>query len=967
MKADTFFSLIKKESRSIKAPANQPVALDSSDSIWIVETGSVDLFAVSKNKSTQRVEGPRIYLGRMGENRILFGMESFIAEQQIKVIAVGRPDTGLAQLPLQRLWQAAEDDLYIDLVCDAVNEWVSTLSQGICNLTPPKQYNLIQAGVSNTFTNSQIVRTKQKLLWISHLSGRSRFLNSDQLEIKKNGYFPLSPVAWLNIEEDAKLHAVDTATFIRKKRIVHELNNFHGMVFKGISKNQSDANEFEQQRLCLKKKKCQAVFNFALTTLAKVLSKPENDLFRQEVDNILFNACRIVGKAQGIHFQLPAKTGMEDQPSLDLIARTAKVRFRQVILKGEWWHQDHGPLLSYRETDKRPMALIPLSSRSYELHDPVSGKKEKITLANKDTIAPLAYTFYRPFPEKKLSVMDMVKFGTSACKSDMWTILLMAVCGALLGLIVPVVTGILFDTIIPEAAENQLIQVGFILVACAVAAFMFEITKFIAMLRVEGKMDGVLQAALWDRLLGLPVPFFRRFTAGNLAERSMSINAMRQIISGATLQFLLAGLFSSFSIALLFWYDWQLALIAIALTISGLLFLVLCNYFQIKHQKEIFEIEGDIAGMVLQFISGIAKLRTSACENKAFSIWAVAFNKKKRIAFKVGTLSNIIAVFNASYPILCTGVIFYWVTYHRMEVLSTGDFLSFNAAYTNFQNAFIQLSLILPSLMKVKLLFNRAQPIFEAIPEATTQSQNPGELVGDIEVNHVNFSYQKEGPQILKDISMKINPGEFIAVVGGSGSGKSTLLRLLLGFETPASGTIFYGGQDLAALDIQAVRRQIGVVLQNGKLMTGDIFKNIVGSSHLTLEDAWEAARLAGIDQDIEAMPMKMHTYLTVGGGSLSGGQTQRLLIARAIVHKPSMLFFDEATSALDNRSQAVVSQSLEKLNTTRIVVAHRLSTIVNADRIYVMDRGRIVQTGAYADLIRQQGLFAELAKRQKI
>jgi ATP-binding cassette subfamily C protein len=302
-----------------------------------------------------------------------------------------------------------------------------------------------------------------------------------------------------------------------------------------------------------------------------------------------------------------------------------------------------------------------------------------------------------------------------------------------------------------------------------------------------------------------------------------------------------------------------------------------------------------------------------------------------------------------------------------MEVLSTGDFLSFNAAYTNFQNAFIQLSLILPSLMKVKLLFNRAQPIFEAIPEATTQSQNPGELVGDIEVNHVNFSYQKEGPQILKDISMKINPGEFTAVVGGSGSGKSTLLRLLLGFETPASGTIFYGGQDLAALDIQAVRRQIGVVLQNGKLMTGDIFKNIVGSSHLTLEDAWEAARLAGIDQDIEAMPMKMHTYLTVGGGSLSGGQTQRLLIARAIVHKPSMLFFDEATSALDNRSQAVVSQSLEKLNTTRIVVAHRLSTIVNADRIYVMDRGRIVQTGAYADLIRQQGLFAELAKRQKI
>lgn len=240
-----------------------------------------------------------------------------------------------------------------------------------------------------------------------------------------------------------------------------------------------------------------------------------------------------------------------------------------------------------------------------------------------------------------------------------------------------------------------------------------------------------------------------------------------------------------------------------------------------------------------------------------------------------------------------------------------------------------------------------------------------GELNGDIEVSHVTFRYRPADPLEMNDLSLHVPAGELATVVGPSGSGKSTLFRLLLGFETPETGTIFFDRQDLAGLHIRSVRRQIGVVLQNGRLMRGDVFTSIVGTNLLTHDDAWAAARMAGLDEDIEQMPMGMFTWIGEGGGTLSGGRKQRLLIARAVVTRPRILLFDEATSALDNRTQSIVSKSLEGLQATRIVIAHRLSTVMKADRIHVVHAGRIVQTGTYQELIAHDGLFAELAQRQ--
>jgi NHLM bacteriocin system ABC transporter ATP-binding protein len=408
-------------------------------------------------------------------------------------------------------------------------------------------------------------------------------------------------------------------------------------------------------------------------------------------------------------------------------------------------------------------------------------------------------------------------------------------------------------------------------------------------------------------------------------------------------------------------------MVATGLAVLGMSFTCLASLVQVSRQRSLTQIQGELFGTVLQFVTGISKIRLSGTENRAFAVWAGQFSEQKAIAFKAGMISNIISTFNSAFPVLSLAAIFFWLSSRQSGLLSAGSFLGFNAAFITFQFALVQLSSTLVSSLYVVPIYERAKPILEALPEVDVKKNHPGDLTGDIEVSHVCFRYSSDGPLVLDDVSFHIKPGEFVALVGASGSGKSTLLRLLLGFESPESGSVYYDGQDLAGIDSRGVRRQIGVVLQNGKIMAGDIFRNIVGSSNLTVDDAWEAARLAGFDEDIRQMPMGMYTVLPPGASTLSGGQRQRLMIARAVVRKPRIILFDEATSALDNITQSIVGKSLETLQATRVVIAHRLSTIINADRILVLDRGRIVQSGNYEQLIAREGPFLELAKRQLV
>lgn len=683
----------------------------------------------------------------------------------------------------------------------------------------------------------------------------------------------------------------------------------------------------------------------------------------------LLEVCRAVAGAIGMKIVRPASQFEASRDPLGMIARASRIRTRRVALHGIWWEQDNGPLVAFSGEGKKPVALLQKTPTSYVITDP-SIEAEPVLVDSEiaATLDPFAFMFYRGFPNRVVNGKDIFEFALHGCGRDIAVIGFAGLASGLLGLLTPVATGIIFNDIIPGARLNQLFIVVLSLVVSAISVSVFDFARSIALLRLEGRMDQHVQGGVWDRLLELPVPFFRDYAAGDLADRAMGINAIRQILSGTTINAILSGVFSLFSLALLFWYSVSLAKIAILITLGALLFLAVSSYIQLKCQKDLTSISGRLAGVVLESITGIAKFRVSGSEGRVFSRWANLFTDQRRLSIKSRTIQNSVETFSSVYPVISSMIIFIMIViYAEKEPLSTGDFLAFNSAFGQFLNSVIGVFMSISGAIGILPIYQRCKPILDAVPETDEAKSDPGELTGEFEVSHISFRYTADGPLVLDDVSLKVNPGEFVAMVGASGSGKSTLFRLLLGFEKYETGGIFFDGKDLTGLDIREVRRQMGVVLQNGQLMAGDIFTNIVGSSMMTIDDAWSAAKMAGLDQDIKELPMGMHTLIAQGGVGFSGGQRQRLLIARALVARPRILFFDEATSALDNRTQAIVNESLEGLKTTRVVIAHRLSTVINADRIYVLDQGRVVQHGSYDELMSQDGLFADLARRQLV
>jgi len=947
----------------IEIEGNRPFLMNNPEKVWIVRTGIVDVFSVRIDQ--QRPAGSREHMFRAKEGSALFGIRSSNNDSDIGLLAVGSSGACLIEIDKTDFIKLSENAGYTKTFETLTDRWIQSLSSSIGKGEMfPKNIQYMEAESEISFDDGINLGVHRRMVWIKHLTGAALYMGrSDWPAISGETYFPLVKGVWHRAGGESRLKIIQTHDLIKEGLFRTVLDTFHDFIFECISINNKKTETNDLLRLEQRKKTDRQALSDALSGLLAIFEKKKSaDISLVSSDKPLLSASRMVGNALGITIRPPKSSGTE---SLDDIARNSRFRIREVILRDRWWQKDNGPLLAFQEKNNSPVALISISARSYKLTDPADGSVVKVTSEIAGTLAPKAYTFYRPFPEKKLSGNDLIRVGLQETILDPTMVLLMGACTGLLGLLIPIVTGFIFDTLIPEAARGRLLQIAAILAAVAISTAMFEITKSIAVLRVEGKMDGVIQAALWDRLLALPVTFFRKYSAGDLAIRSMGINAIRAILSGVAVSAVLGCIFSSFNLALLFYYNIKLAILAVIMSLVGILVSVVTGYLQVRIQKDVMEIEGKNSGIVLQFITGIAKLRISGTEDRAFSVWAGSFGKKKILAYKVGLIQNFQATFNSVLPVLTSMAIFAWMILKGSGEMTTGKFIAFTSAFGSFQNAMLQMIAAYTSCLIISPLYKRAKPIFESLPETDESKAIPEELSGDIEVNRVNFRYDPDGPLILKDVPLTINPGEFIAIVGGSGSGKSTLFRLLLGFEMPESGTIYYDGQDLSSLDIREVRRNIGVVLQNGTLMPGDIFKNIVGVSNLTIDDAWEAARMVGIEEEIKEMPMGMHTMIPAGGGTLSGGQRQRLLIARAIVKKPRILYFDEATSALDNKTQAIVSRSLEGLNSARIVIAHRLSTVMNADRIYVLEDGEIVETGTYKELMEREGFFAELAKRQ--
>ncbi|HXB62150.1 MAG TPA: NHLP bacteriocin export ABC transporter permease/ATPase subunit [Acidobacteriaceae bacterium] len=733
---------------------------------------------------------------------------------------------------------------------------------------------------------------------------------------------------------------------------------------------QRQKDEAERARIAKRHAEDQRHIDESFRRLASTLvSERKRFDFNPDVDDQLFAACEALGRDAGIHFTPPVEMlrHLPMRDPLAAIARASSVRYRKVALSARIWSVAEQPFLARRDADGAPLAFLPNARRGYNVFDPATRTATRVTEEIVQSLEPFGTIFYRPFPARRLGVRDVLTFGLRGSARDLWVLALMGSLAGLLGTVAPLLTSNIFDYMIPMAEHAKLLLACMFLVTAAIAAIFFRLVQSFAVLRMEGRMESSLQAAIWDRILNLPVPFFRQYSAGDLATRGMAISEMRRVLSSATLSSIFTAAFSIFSYALLFYFSVQLALLATALTALALLLTAGCGFLYVRYQREIFNIQGTIAGTLLAGVQGIAKFRIAGAEDRAFVNWATAFAKQKIATARTARLNLVLRVFHAVFPLFGAICIFYVMEQQKMMALSTGNFLAFILAYGQFTGAVMACATSVLPVLNVVPLYDRARPILEAVPETAHQKAASPELTGRVELNQVAFRYAPENALILNGITCEIHPGEFVAFVGTSGAGKSTLLRLLLGFERPETGSIYYDGQELQNLDIQSVRQQMGVVLQNATLFSGDIYSNIVGSSPYSMDEAWEAAKLAGCDAEIRALPMGMHTALGEGGMGLSGGQRQRIMIARALVGRPKIVIFDEATSALDNHAQALVSRSLEQLDVTRIVIAHRLSTIVNADKIFVMDGGRIVQTGTYDELMQQRGLFASLAARQVI
>ena len=625
-----------------------------------------------------------------------------------------------------------------------------------------------------------------------------------------------------------------------------------------------------------------------------------------------------------------------------------------------------GAMLGIRKSDGMVVALIPTGFSGYRYRDMETGKHVKINGKNQELFEEEAIAFYKPLPLKALGISDLMRYilGTLSTADFVMTGA-SALAVTLIGMLSPKLNNLLFSRVIEDGSTQILLAITVFMICVTLSSLLINGVKSLIIARINTKMSISVQAAIMSRLMSLPAGFFKKYSSGELAARAQCSNSLCEMLVSVALTTGLTSVFSLVYISQIFVYAPALVVPSLIITLATVAFTVVSAFVQMKVSKKKMELSSKESGMSYALISGVQKIKLSGAEMRAFARWGNLYAEEARLAYNPPMFLKINSVISSAISLAGT-LMMYWIAVS--SGVSVADYYAFNTAYGMVSGAFISLAGIALTVAQIKPIMDMVEPILKAVPEISEGKQMITRLSGSIELDNVSFRYNENMPLVIDDLSLKIRPGQYVAIVGATGCGKSTLLRLMLGFESPQKGAVYVDGKDIAAVDLKSLRRNIGVVMQNGKLFTGDIFSNIIISAPwLTMDEAWHAAELSGIAEDIRRMPMGMHTMISEGSGGISGGQRQRLMIARAIAPKPSVLMFDEATSALDNLTQKTVSESLDSLKCTRIVIAHRLSTIKQCDRILVLDKGKIIEDGTYDELIQGGGFFAELVARQRV
>ncbi|MDO5132361.1 MAG: NHLP bacteriocin export ABC transporter permease/ATPase subunit [Eubacteriales bacterium] len=654
------------------------------------------------------------------------------------------------------------------------------------------------------------------------------------------------------------------------------------------------------------------------------------------------------------------------EEQLDYSLRPYGLMRRSVELTQGWYRNTYGPILAFTKDRGLPVALMPGTLSGYTYFDAAAGRRKKINEAAAALFETEALCFYRPLPQKKLGIPDLLLY-MKRCASLSDIILLVAATFAvtLVGMAIPQITRFLTGPVLKSGRAGALIGISIALICISLSSQLLTSTRELIQERLNTRAGLGVQAAMIMRLMSLPASFFRKYSAGELKSRSMSVNQLCSLLLGMVMSTGLTSLSSLLYITQIFSFAPDLlfpSLMIILVTVGFSIFTTL-SYIRINRRQ--MEVDAKESGMSYSLITGVQKIKLAGAEKRVFAKWMNLFSEGAELAYNPPLFIKINTVISTAISLLSNILLYYLAVKSRME---PSAYFAFTASYGMVMGAFMSMSGIALSAAQIRPILEMAEPFLKAEPETAEGKEIVTRISGGIELDHVSFRYSRDTRYVLDNLSLKIRPGEYVAIVGKTGCGKSTLVRLLLGFEKPEKGAIYYDGKDIDSLDIPSLRKKIGTVMQDAGLFQGDIYSNIVITApELTVDEAWEAAEKAGIADDIRAMPMGMYTLIAEGQGGISGGQRQRIMIARAIAPKPKLLIFDEATSALDNRTQRQVSEALDSMGCTRVVIAHRLSTIRHCDRILVLDGGRIVEDGTYEELIEKHGFFAELVERQRL
>lgn len=951
-------AVFETKGQNVAAYGEGPVVLTDPNSCWFVAQGSVEVFATHLDADGNTI-GLRTHVLTAQSGEIIFGGQIEDIKPPVALIGNGSVHTRILKLPVSTL--LVQPDSLSELG-PAIDLWISKLSEAVIESAERKTVFDGEVMPGQIAAHSSYCAGKGTV-WVRSET-QLTFCDATQLA-PTPVWFPIAAMAWLTTDKVGTLETRDWSDIVADGQAQAGLSLFQTHALQGLSKKIELLEKRARDQQAGRKELDAAQLSKSLNDALVVTRHKKPGTYRLGAQDDLSKVVDFLADILNIEIPenaaAPKMSGSER--SLSALLTQTNLSSREVQLTDGWWRGKSLPMI-VQTAEGHPLAIWSPNRKGALAYDPRTDQTHVVDARLAASLMERAYAVYPTLMQDKIGFRDLLRTGLRGSGRDLIALLLFGVLGGLISLITPSLTATLISVAIPHAESGLVLEITGVLISVALVTALFQFLQATALLRIETLFESQAQGALWHRLMHMPSNFFRRFNSGNLTMRALGLSQMRTVLSRGIAMSALGAIFALLNLIVMIVYGGWLTLAALAMTLLTILVAIVTNMIKLGHLRQYIAAQEDLAGFSNQILTGIRKLRIAGAEDRVTARLLARHNTQRKHYYSSRSIENLFRAFTTIVPLLSTLVFFAVIEFLFDSPPDTGNFVAFAAAYGSFIVGISGLLNSVPLGLIALIQYERMKPILETAPEKQEGELPPGKLTGRIEMSRVSFAYGNGGAPVVDDVSLDIKPGQFVAIVGASGSGKSSLLRLLLGFEHPQNGSILYDGKDMSRLDVAALRRQFAVVLQDNQILGGTILENIAGSRPLTLDEAWEAAAKVGLDQTIRDMPMQMHTVVN-DGATLSGGEKQRLMLARALAGTPRIMFMDEATSSLDNETQATVARSLSGIEMTRIVVAHRLSTVKDADVIYVMDAGRIVEAGTADDLIAKGGHFAKFVERQ--